>query len=183
MLIWSSEYVELWRSTWPATAPHLRVGRLQPIDRNSPGRASSSELAYDGSERRVREIEKENGVDQSDLDVLGCRREIFEERAASGTTLTRRAFPHPGTLPCGRRASHGDDIEQRGEPGEIGGIARIERQPSGQGGGGNEESVARRPRAFRPLATTAAYTRPYARATLPSTGNGSNVASVRCSRS
>lgn len=46
-----------------------------------------------------------------------------------------------------------------------------------------KRSTALLPHAFRPDAITAAYTRPYARATLASIGSGSNVASVRCSRS
>ena len=51
-----------------------------------------SEFTYDGSYRRVREIERENGVVQSDTRVLCCRREICEERQTDGSTVTRRAF-------------------------------------------------------------------------------------------
>jgi RHS repeat-associated protein len=51
-----------------------------------------SEFTYDGSQRRVRMVEKENGVVLSDTKVLWCQTEICEERAADGTTVTRRSF-------------------------------------------------------------------------------------------
>jgi RHS repeat-associated protein len=51
-----------------------------------------SEFAYDGLQRRVREVEKENNVVQSDIRVLWCGGEICEERAADGSTVTRRSF-------------------------------------------------------------------------------------------
>jgi RHS repeat-associated protein len=51
-----------------------------------------SEFTYDGKQRRVRVIEKENGVTQADTKVVWCESEICEERAADGTTVTRRAF-------------------------------------------------------------------------------------------
>jgi len=51
-----------------------------------------SEFTYDGLQRRVREIEKENNVVQSDTRLLWCGTEICEERAANGFTVTRRAF-------------------------------------------------------------------------------------------
>ena len=44
------------------------------------------------AERRVRELKKENGVVQSDTRVIWCETEVCEERAADGTTVTRRAF-------------------------------------------------------------------------------------------
>jgi RHS repeat-associated protein len=53
-----------------------------------------SEFTYDGEQRRVREIEKEDGIIESDRRVLWCGREICEERAADGATVTRRAFKH-----------------------------------------------------------------------------------------
>jgi YD repeat-containing protein len=53
-----------------------------------------SEFTYDGEYRRVRIVEKENGVTQSDTKVAWCEKEICEERAADGTTVTRRAFTH-----------------------------------------------------------------------------------------
>jgi RHS repeat-associated protein len=43
-------------------------------------------------QRRVREVEKENGVILSDTRVLWCGKEICEERAADGSTVTRREF-------------------------------------------------------------------------------------------
>ncbi|MDM8005916.1 MAG: RHS repeat-associated core domain-containing protein, partial [Phycisphaerae bacterium] len=51
-----------------------------------------SEFAYDGSQRRVREVEKENGDIQSDTRVLWCETAICEERAAGGVIVTRRSF-------------------------------------------------------------------------------------------
>ena len=51
-----------------------------------------SEFTYDGQQRRVREIEKENNVIQSDIRVLWCDAAICEERTADGTTVTRRVF-------------------------------------------------------------------------------------------
>lgn len=53
-----------------------------------------SEYTYDGQQRRVRVIEKENGVVQSDTRILWCEMVICEERAADGTTVNRRAFRH-----------------------------------------------------------------------------------------
>ena len=44
-------------------------------------------------------------------------------------------------------------------------------------------SMALRPLVFRPLAATAAYSRPKARAAFASNGSGAKVASARCSRS
>ncbi len=51
-----------------------------------------SEFVYDGLRRRVREIEKENGVVQSDAKVIWCQTLICEERRSDGTTVTRRTF-------------------------------------------------------------------------------------------
>jgi RHS repeat-associated protein len=51
-----------------------------------------SECAYDGLQRRVRVVEKENGLVQSDTKVIWCETGVCEERAADGTTMTRRAF-------------------------------------------------------------------------------------------
>jgi RHS repeat-associated protein len=51
-----------------------------------------SEFTYNGFRRRVRIVEKENGVTQSDTNVVWCESDICEERAADGTTVTRRAF-------------------------------------------------------------------------------------------
>ena len=51
-----------------------------------------SEFTYDGKQRRVRVIEKENGVTQTDTNVLWCDKQICEQRAIDGTTVTRRTF-------------------------------------------------------------------------------------------
>ncbi len=51
-----------------------------------------SEFTYDGQQRRVRIVEKENSVVQSDRKVLWCGKEECEERAADGATVTRRIW-------------------------------------------------------------------------------------------
>ena len=51
-----------------------------------------SEFSYDGLQRRVREIEKEDGATQFDSRVVWCVDEICEERAGDGLTVMRRAF-------------------------------------------------------------------------------------------
>jgi RHS repeat-associated protein len=53
-----------------------------------------SEFTYDGQQRRVRIVEKESSVVQSDSKVLWCEIVICEERAADGTTVNRRALRH-----------------------------------------------------------------------------------------
>jgi RHS repeat-associated protein len=52
-----------------------------------------SEFSYDGLQRRVRIVEKENSVVQSDTKVLWCQSVICEDRAADGATVNRRSFP------------------------------------------------------------------------------------------
>jgi RHS repeat-associated protein len=51
-----------------------------------------SEFTYDGLRHRVRMVEKENGVVQSDTRLVWCEVAICEERGADGTTVTRRPF-------------------------------------------------------------------------------------------
>ena len=51
-----------------------------------------TEFAYDGRQRRVRIVEKDNSVVQSDTKVIWSDTEACEERAADGTTIHRRAF-------------------------------------------------------------------------------------------
>jgi RHS repeat-associated protein len=51
-----------------------------------------SEFTYDGRQRRVRIMEKDGGVPQSESKVIWCDKEICEERAADGVSVTRRAF-------------------------------------------------------------------------------------------
>jgi hypothetical protein len=56
-----------------------------------------SEYAYDGQKRRVRIIEKETSVVQSDTKVIWCQTAICEERAADGVTVTLRSeFTYDG---------------------------------------------------------------------------------------
>jgi RHS repeat-associated protein len=52
-----------------------------------------SEFTYDAQQRRVRVVEKENGITQSDAKVLWCEDEICEERDAGGMVVVRR-FGH-----------------------------------------------------------------------------------------
>ena len=51
-----------------------------------------SEFVYDGLQRRVRQVEKDNGVTTADTRVLWCETAICEERAADGVTVTRRLY-------------------------------------------------------------------------------------------
>jgi RHS repeat-associated protein len=51
-----------------------------------------SEFTYDGRQRRVRIIEKENGVTENDIRVLWCDKQICEERSSDGIAVTKRAF-------------------------------------------------------------------------------------------
>jgi RHS repeat-associated protein len=51
-----------------------------------------SEFAYDGLGRRVRMIEKESSVIQTDKRYLWCTLELCEERDSAGTTVTKRYF-------------------------------------------------------------------------------------------
>ena len=54
-----------------------------------------SEFTYDGQLRRVRTVEKENGVTQTDTWHVWCDDDaICEDRASDGTTVIRRAFRH-----------------------------------------------------------------------------------------
>lgn len=50
-----------------------------------------SEFAYDGLQRRVAEVQRVSGVVQSDARIVWCHREICEERASDGITVSRRA--------------------------------------------------------------------------------------------
>jgi len=56
------------------------------------GGTRRSEFTYNGFRHRVRTVEKESGVTQSDTKMLWCESDICEEREADGTTITRRAF-------------------------------------------------------------------------------------------
>jgi RHS repeat-associated protein len=51
-----------------------------------------SEFTYDGDRRRVRIVEKESSVLQSDTKIIWCLTVICEERAADGLTVARRPF-------------------------------------------------------------------------------------------
>jgi RHS repeat-associated protein len=52
-----------------------------------------SEFTYDGQNRRVRIVEKENGSTASDAFYLWCGLEICEERDSTGSSTTKRFFP------------------------------------------------------------------------------------------
>jgi len=51
-----------------------------------------SEFTYDGLQQRVRIIEAEGAIVDTDTRVLWCGTAICEERASNGATVTRRAF-------------------------------------------------------------------------------------------
>jgi RHS repeat-associated protein len=51
-----------------------------------------SEFTYDGDKRRVRVVEKENSIVESDTRLIWCRTMICEGRDADGATVTRRSF-------------------------------------------------------------------------------------------
>jgi len=51
-----------------------------------------AEFSYDGKQRRVRTVEKENSVIQSDTKVIWCQAAICEDRAGDGVDVTRRLF-------------------------------------------------------------------------------------------
>ena len=51
-----------------------------------------SEFTYDGGGRRIRIVEKTNGVVQSDKRFLWCGTELCEERASTGATVTKMFF-------------------------------------------------------------------------------------------
>jgi RHS repeat-associated protein len=51
-----------------------------------------SEFTYDGSQRRVQIVERDNGVVRSDTKLIWCETTICEERAADGVFVGRRLF-------------------------------------------------------------------------------------------
>jgi RHS repeat-associated protein len=60
--------------------------------------ANRSEFSYDGLGRRLRNVEKANGVVQSDNYYLWCETDICEIRDASGATVLRRLLPQGESL-------------------------------------------------------------------------------------
>jgi len=53
-----------------------------------------SEVTYDGLGRRVRIVEREDGVVVSDKRFVWCGRELCEERDGSGASVVKRFYPH-----------------------------------------------------------------------------------------
>jgi RHS repeat-associated protein len=51
-----------------------------------------SEFTYDGMQRRVRIVERQNGVIESDTRLVWCETVVCEERASNGFSVLRRAF-------------------------------------------------------------------------------------------
>ena len=51
-----------------------------------------TEFTYDGRQRRVRVVDTEGGVLQSDIRLVWCEDRICEQRASDGITVTRRIF-------------------------------------------------------------------------------------------
>ncbi len=56
-----------------------------------------SEFSYDGLNRRIRSVEKSNGVLVADNYFLWCGNELCEVRDATGATVARRLFPQGET--------------------------------------------------------------------------------------
>src|SRR5260221_866395 len=56
--------------------------------------ANRSEFTYDGLGRRVRIVEKTNGIAQSDKRFLWCGLVLCEERDSTGVNVTKRFFEH-----------------------------------------------------------------------------------------
>ena len=73
------------------------------------------EFTYDGLQRRVRLVEKENGVAQSDSKVVWCDGQVCEERATDGTTVTRRAFRQGEQVASSTRFFAADHLGSVGE--------------------------------------------------------------------
>jgi RHS repeat-associated protein len=55
--------------------------------------SKTSEFTYDGLDRRVRIVEKDGGATTSDKRLVWCALNLCEERADTGTTVTKRFFP------------------------------------------------------------------------------------------
>jgi RHS repeat-associated protein len=51
-----------------------------------------TEFAYDGEQRRVRIVEKDNDVTQSEATAVWCDSALCEERTSTGATVTRRLY-------------------------------------------------------------------------------------------
>jgi len=69
------------------------VNRLTKITQSpTVGAQLSSEFTYDGAGRRVRIVEKTNGVVQTDKRFLWCSSELCEERDSTGATVTKHFF-------------------------------------------------------------------------------------------
>jgi YD repeat-containing protein len=66
--------------------------RNQPLAVVSGSRRT--EYVYDGLQRRVRIIEKDNGIVQSDTRLVWCESEICEDRASDGQIVIRRSFTY-----------------------------------------------------------------------------------------
>jgi RHS repeat-associated protein len=68
--------------------------RLAAVSRGT----QRNEFAYDGFGRRVRILERTNGVVQSDNYFLWCGAQIREERDSTGATVLRRLYPQGEAL-------------------------------------------------------------------------------------
>ena len=56
------------------------------------GGRHTSEFRYDGLDRRVRAVEKENGVEQSNVTFIWDGTQIVQKRASDGSTIQRNYF-------------------------------------------------------------------------------------------
>jgi RHS repeat-associated protein len=68
------------------------VDRLTAVVVMTSSATNRSEFTYDGQSRRVRILEKTNGVTQTDKRYLWCGTEICEERDSTGASVNRRFF-------------------------------------------------------------------------------------------
>jgi RHS repeat-associated protein len=81
-----------------------------------------SEFTYDGEQRRVRAVEKENSVIQADTKVVWCQTVICEERAADGVTVTRRSFSQSEQVAGAARFFVGDRLGSLNEVTDTSGV-------------------------------------------------------------
>ena len=76
----------------PTPSRENGANRLIKITQLSSGTPLISEFSYDGLGRRVRIVERTNGVVESDKRFLWCATELCEERDSTGATVAKRFF-------------------------------------------------------------------------------------------
>ena len=93
-----------------------------------------SEFIYDGTQQRVRVIQKDNGIVQADTKVIWCGLQICEERAPDGTTVTRRSFAYGEQIAAAARFFAADHLGSVTEVADASGtlLARYTYDPWGR---------------------------------------------------